>query len=154
MVLPSNATVPIHHLGLMFGFVGGHITQDPPGAGILGTPRLCVASVWACVLRCAQEWPWCRGGAWVCPGPAGSVGSGPFAPEAQDLYAWFWIVSCQTGKRASARRQAKEMSDSASEVRKRRRGRGTDAYKTPPKSRQRKSTDKKSLSPSEAALGQ
>ena len=50
MVLPAHATVPTHHLGLMSGFVGAHTTQSPPGAGILDTPRLCVASTRACTL--------------------------------------------------------------------------------------------------------
>ena len=51
MVLPAHATVPTHHLGLMSGFIGAHTTQSPPGAGILGTPRLCVASARACTLH-------------------------------------------------------------------------------------------------------
>ena len=51
MVLPSHATVPTHHLGLMSGFMGAHTTQSPPGAGILGTRRLCVASARACTLH-------------------------------------------------------------------------------------------------------
>jgi len=35
----------------MFGFIGAHTTQSPPGAGILGTRRLCVASARACTLH-------------------------------------------------------------------------------------------------------
>ena len=51
MVLPAHATVPTHHLGLMSGFIGAHTTQSPPGAGILGTPRLCVVRARACTLH-------------------------------------------------------------------------------------------------------
>jgi hypothetical protein len=40
MALPLRATVPTHYLELTFGFVGGHITQGLPTAGILGTRRL------------------------------------------------------------------------------------------------------------------
>jgi len=102
MVLPSHDTVPTHHLGLMSGFMGAHTTQSPPGAGILGTPRLCVASARACTLY--------RGAA-VAQGPE----RGTFYLRAGLKYGLWWIPigglfciriqriqSSQTAKRASA----------------------------------------------------
>ena len=142
MVLPSHATVPTHHLGLMFGFIGAHTTQSPPRYRYSGHTLH-------------------RGEA-VAQGPE----RGAFYLGAGLKYGLGWIPigglfciriqriqSSQTAKRASAFGHTFKMSDSHREVTRRRRGKGSDKYKTPPRKKHRQASEQSPPSPLEAALG-